>query len=44
MTLVDELRSYGVAHRKLVPEAIYVADEYANNEVELSRRPAWVRD
>jgi hypothetical protein len=31
----DKLRSYPVAHREVIPEAIHVADQYANNPAEL---------
>jgi putative transposase len=34
--VTDKLRSYGVAFRAMVPEAIHVTDRYANNRVEQS--------
>jgi putative transposase len=34
--VTDKLRSYGVADRELVPEAIHVNDRYANNRAERS--------
>jgi putative transposase len=34
--VTDKLRSYGVAHRELVPETIHVNDRYANNRAEQS--------
>jgi putative transposase len=32
----DKLRSYPVAHREVIPEAIHVTDRYANNRAEQS--------
>jgi putative transposase len=29
--VTDKLRSYGVAHRELIPDTIYISDRYANN-------------
>jgi putative transposase len=29
--VTDKLRSYGVAHRELIPETIHVTERYANN-------------
>ena len=34
--VTDKLRSYGVAHREVIPEAMHVTDQYANNRVEQS--------
>ena len=34
--VTDKLRSYGVAHRELIPESIHVTDQYANNRAEQS--------
>jgi transposase-like protein len=34
--VTDKLRSYGVAHRELIPEAIHDKSQYANNRVEQS--------
>ena len=34
--VTDKLRSYGVAHRELIPETIHVTDQYANNRAEQS--------
>jgi putative transposase len=42
--VTDKLRSYGVAHREIVPEAIHVTDQYANNRVEQSHEPTRVRE
>ena len=36
--VTDKLRSYGVAHRELIPEAIHDTSQYANNRAELSHR------
>jgi len=35
--VTDKLRSYGVAHRELVPDSIDDTSQYANNRAELSR-------
>ena len=29
--MTDKLRSYPVAHREVMPEAVHVTDQYANN-------------
>ena len=42
--VTDKLRSYGVAHRELVPEAIHDTSQYANNRAELSHQPTRVRE
>ncbi len=42
--VTDKLRSYGVAHRELVPEVIHVTDRYANNRAEQSHEPTRVRE
>ena len=34
--VTDKLRSYGVAHREVIPEAIHVTDQYAINRAEQS--------
>ena len=34
--VTDKLRSYGVAHRELIPESIHDTSQYANNRAELS--------
>jgi putative transposase len=41
--VTDKLRSYGVAHRELVPEAIHDTSQYANNRVEQSHESTRVR-
>ncbi len=42
--VTDKLRSYGVAHRELIPEAIHDTSQYANNRAELSHQPTRVRE
>jgi len=42
--VTDKLRSYGVAHREVIPEAIHVTDQYANNRAEQSHEPTRVRE
>ena len=42
--VTDKLRSYGVAHRELSPEAIHDTSQYANNRAELSHQPTRVRE
>ena len=40
--VTDKLRSYGVAHRELIPESIHDTSQYANNRAELSHQPTRV--
>ena len=42
--VTDKLRSYGVAHRELIPETIHSTEKYANNSAELSHQPTRVRE
>ena len=42
--VTDKLRSYGVAHRELIPETIHVTDRYANNRAEQSHESTRVRE
>jgi putative transposase len=42
--VTDKLRSYPVAHREVVPEAIHVTDQYANNRAEQSHEATRVRE
>ena len=42
--VTDKLRSYGVAHRELIPDAIHDTFQYANNRAELSHQPTRVRE
>ena len=42
--VTDKLRSYGVAHREIIPETIHVTDQYANNRAEQSHQPTRTRE
>jgi len=42
--VMDKLRSYGVAHRALMPETIHDTTQYANNRAELSHQPTRDRE
>ena len=42
--VTDKSRSYGVAHRELIPETIHDTTQYANNRCELSHEPTRVRE
>ena len=42
--VTDKLRSYGVAHRELIPDTIHDTSVYANNRAELSHQPTRVRE
>ena len=42
--VTDNLRSYGVAHRELIPDTIHDTSQYANNRAELSHQPTRVRE
>jgi putative transposase len=42
--VTDKLRSYGVAHRVLMPDVIHDTSQYANNRAELSHQPTRVRE
>lgn len=42
--VTDKLRSYGVAHRELIPDTIHETSQYANNRAELSHQPTRVRE
>jgi len=42
--VTDKLCSYGVACREVIPQAIHVNDQYANNRVEQSHEPTRVRE
>jgi len=42
--VTDRLRSYGVAHRELIPETIHDTFQYANNRAEQSHEPTRVRE
>jgi hypothetical protein len=42
--VTDRLRSYDVAQRELVPDAIHDTSQYANNRAELSHHPTRLHD
>jgi len=42
--VTDRLRSYGVAHREVIPDTIHDTTQYANNRAELSHQPTRVRE
>jgi putative transposase len=42
--VTDKLRSYGVAHRELIPDSFHVNDRYANNRSEQSYEATRVRE
>ena len=42
--VTDKLRSYGVAHRELIPEAIHSTEQYENNRAEQSHEATKVRE
>ena len=42
--VTDELRSYGVAQRELIPETIHSIKQYENNRVEQSHEATRVRE
>jgi putative transposase len=42
--VTDKLRSYGVAHRELMPGTIHDTSQYANNRVEQSHENTRVRE
>ena len=42
--VTDKLRSYGVAHRELIPDTIHDTSQYANNRAELSHQTTRVRE
>ena len=42
--VTDKLRSYGVAHRDLIPETIHSTQQYENNRAEQSHEETRVRE
>jgi putative transposase len=44
MIVTDKLKSYGVAHRELIPDTTHDTSQYANNRAELSHQPTRVRE
>ncbi len=42
--VTDKLRSYGVAHREMIPNVFHDTERYANNRAEQSHEPTRVRE
>jgi putative transposase len=42
--VTDKLRSYGVAHRELIPDTIHNTEQYENNRAEQSHEATRVRE
>jgi putative transposase len=42
--VTDKLKSYGVAHRELIPESMHGTSQYENNRAEHSHQPTRVRE
>ena len=42
--VTDKLRSYGVAHRELIPDTIHSTQQYENNRAEQSHEATWARE
>ena len=42
--VTDKLRSYGVAHRELIPDTIHSTKQYENNRAEQSHEATRVRE
>ncbi len=42
--MTDKLRSYGVAHRELMPDVIHDTSQYANNRAEQSHEATRIRE
>ena len=42
--VTDKLKSYGVAHRELIPDTIHDTTRYSNNCAEVSHQPTRVRE
>ena len=42
--VTDKLRSYGAAHRTIMPSVIHVTERYANNRAEVSHEPTRQRE
>ena len=42
--MTDKLRSYGVAHRELIPDTIHSTQQYENNRAEQSHEATRVRE
>ena len=44
MIVTDKLRSYGAAHRELIPETVHSTQQYENNRAEQSHEATRVRE
>ena len=42
--VTDNLRSYGAAHRKVMPSVLHDTNRYANNRAEVSHQPTRQRE
>jgi len=42
--VTDKLRSYGVAHKELIPVTIHDTSQYAKKRVEISHKPTRLRE
>ncbi|EAQ96119.1 IS6 family transposase [Congregibacter litoralis] len=42
--VTDKLRSYGVAHRELIPETVHITEQYENNRAEQSHETTRARE
>jgi len=42
--VTDKLRSYGVAHREIIPDTVHNTSQHVNNRAELSHQPTRVRE
>ena len=42
--MTDKLRSYGAAHRELIPETIHSTKQYENNRAERSHEATRIRE
>ena len=42
--VTDKLKSYGVAHRELIPDTIHDTEPFSNSRAELSHQPTRVRE
>ena len=42
--VTDKMRSYGAAHRTIMPSVIHVTERYANNRAEVSHQPTRQRE
>ncbi len=42
--VTDKLKSYGTAHREVMPSVIHSTDQYENNRAEVSQEPTRQRE